>query len=390
MVKEAMLMKEVWVPSESPFTFSEQIKDGEKKFILKGLMLPFGKISRNSVLYNIDSIKEKYKQLIGRPLMYNHKVDGEMLPKGHFVNSWIEDDGWHYEADIDPNEKEFIRKLQRGDLRHVSIQLVGGKVLERLNNTGQSYTEAWVKDIIEGSVVPAPGFLDTTARFAEALHPKKRFKELRNPEDYPKDVWNKAQDMTVRDADKFLDDYDKTHKEDVTTTTGDGAIQPTQTLEDKKKVKEGLGEQRYDEIEKYLRNLAKQGVDINKAIKQAASKFGYSTIEIEEVADGIDEFYFEKMKLKEDNIYDDVNLNGLADKKNITEKDVDPKELEMGIKVEMEHTGDKEIAKKIALDHLAEIKDYYTRLAKMEQEAEAESIVDEIGEKEVEEMISNY
>ena len=60
---------------------------------------------------------------------------------------------------------------------------------------------------------------------------------------------------------------------------------------------------------------------------------------------------------------------GKANEKKITEKDVDAKELEMGMKVEMEHTTSKDVAKKIALDHLAEIKDYYTRLAKMEDEA---------------------
>jgi len=48
----------------------------------------------------------------------------------------------------------------------------------------------------------------------------------------------------------------------------------------------------------------------------------------------------------------------------------DPKELEMGIKVEMEHTTDKLISRKIAYDHLAEFSDYYSRLNKMETEAE--------------------
>lgn len=59
---------------------------------------------------------------------------------------------------------------------------------------------------------------------------------------------------------------------------------------------------------------------------------------------------------------------GRSHEKKITEKDVDAKELEMGIVVEYEHTTNKDIAKKIALDHLAEIKDYYTRLAKMEEQ----------------------
>lgn len=60
---------------------------------------------------------------------------------------------------------------------------------------------------------------------------------------------------------------------------------------------------------------------------------------------------------------------GRSYEKKVTEKDVDADELEMGIAVEMEHTVNKDIAKKIALDHLAEIKDYYTRLKKMEDKA---------------------
>ena len=50
------------------------------------------------------------------------------------------------------------------------------------------------------------------------------------------------------------------------------------------------------------------------------------------------------------------------------EKDVDAKELKKGIKVEMEHTDDKEEAKKIALQHLAEVSDYYTKLEKHVEE----------------------
>jgi Protein of unknown function (DUF5661) len=38
----------------------------------------------------------------------------------------------------------------------------------------------------------------------------------------------------------------------------------------------------------------------------------------------------------------------------------------MGIKVEGEHTSNKEIARHIALAHLKELPDYYTRLKKME------------------------
>ena len=64
---------------------------------------------------------------------------------------------------------------------------------------------------------------------------------------------------------------------------------------------------------------------------------------------------------------------GRADEKGITEKDVDPKQLAMGIEIEKEHTDDKEMAKQIALDHLAELPDYYTRLKEMEKQGEKET-----------------
>lgn len=60
---------------------------------------------------------------------------------------------------------------------------------------------------------------------------------------------------------------------------------------------------------------------------------------------------------------------------NLQADDVNPLELEMGIQVEMEHVKNalfddeikRNIAMDIALDHLSEIKDYYTRLNSMEK-----------------------
>ena len=42
-------------------------------------------------------------------------------------------------------------------------------------------------------------------------------------------------------------------------------------------------------------------------------------------------------------------------------------ELDKGIKAEIEHTKDEDMAAEIALDHLSEMPDYYTRLEKMEK-----------------------
>jgi len=62
-------------------------------------------------------------------------------------------------------------------------------------------------------------------------------------------------------------------------------------------------------------------------------------------------------------------FSGRAEEKDVSDEDVDSDELSMGIVVEMEHTSSVAMSKRIALDHLAEISDYYTRLKNMEEEA---------------------
>lgn len=56
----------------------------------------------------------------------------------------------------------------------------------------------------------------------------------------------------------------------------------------------------------------------------------------------------------------------IADKHGINVDQV-MKQLDMGVKVEKEHTKDTGLAKKIALQHLDEFPDYYTRLKKAEK-----------------------
>lgn len=60
-------------------------------------------------------------------------------------------------------------------------------------------------------------------------------------------------------------------------------------------------------------------------------------------------------------------LAGLSNK--YPDVKIDLGQLEKGIKVEMEHTSNKQVALKIALDHLAEISNYYDLLAEMEDKA---------------------
>lgn len=69
------------------------------------------------------------------------------------------------------------------------------------------------------------------------------------------------------------------------------------------------------------------------------------------------------------NIKKSPSLESIA-KKHKTTVDVVENQLKKGIKVEMEHTTDKGEAKIIALQHLDEFPDYYTRLIKMEKKSE--------------------
>jgi len=65
---------------------------------------------------------------------------------------------------------------------------------------------------------------------------------------------------------------------------------------------------------------------------------------------------------------DNLTIADIAKMYNVSIDNIQ-KELNIGINIEMEHTKNKTIALEIALDHLSEFPDYYTRLVKMEKKA---------------------
>lgn len=77
---------------------------------------------------------------------------------------------------------------------------------------------------------------------------------------------------------------------------------------------------------------------------------------------------------------DSLSIEDIAKKFN---KSVDfiKKQIELGIKIESEHTNDMERAREIAMDHLSEIPDYYDRLIPMEKKAEKEYLREHIKER---------
>lgn len=65
---------------------------------------------------------------------------------------------------------------------------------------------------------------------------------------------------------------------------------------------------------------------------------------------------------------DQILVGGDGD--NITPKDVDPKELAMGLQEEKEHTDNKAIRQEISLDHLSKNDKYYTELKQIDKAAQ--------------------
>jgi hypothetical protein len=62
------------------------------------------------------------------------------------------------------------------------------------------------------------------------------------------------------------------------------------------------------------------------------------------------------------------SVEQIAKKHKVSVSDIE-KQLDIGVPIEHEHTKDKDLAKDIALQHLGEFPDYYTRLSKMEKSA---------------------
>lgn len=78
---------------------------------------------------------------------------------------------------------------------------------------------------------------------------------------------------------------------------------------------------------------------------------------------GVDKNKFEEAVYK---LAQDIFSAGKFNESGMSEDDFDEHELEMGINIEMEHTRNPLIAKRIAMDHLAEFPTYYTALEEME------------------------
>lgn len=127
-------------------------------------------------------------------------------------------------------------------------------------------------------------------------------------------------------------------------------------------------------FEKYLMNIADQAMDPLSA-KLTNDTYTKDLVDIALLLSSTSNSINEQ-KIKGGKA-DNLSVDDIAKKFDIKPSKV-KKELNMGIKVELEHTKNKETAKEIAMDHLSEIPDYYTRLSKMEKDGNSDWVNESI------------
>jgi len=165
-------IKEKWINAEVA-SFKETINPntGKKEFFLETIVVPFNKISRNGVKYNESSVVGTHKQVIGRPLMHNHVLEGkDTLPRGEWVDAWVTSEAMHARAIIYPTayNNEYLEYLSNATSPRVSLQITGDAE-QKKNSEGKYYQEAKVIDWLEISTVNVAGFDEAKASFAIAM-----------------------------------------------------------------------------------------------------------------------------------------------------------------------------------------------------------------------------
>ena len=176
MARKIWFGKSLWQETES-FAIKEGIdpKTQQKAFYIEGTAITANKPTRNGIAYTLESMEKTYKGLIGKPILDSHQDTSYRHVLGHVENAWVDNGVLKYRANLDPEEKDLIRKIQRKDINSVSIQVLCGDAEELTSSmSGDPFINAQVQEFLELSIVTIPGSQDTTMQLVEAFHPEMR------------------------------------------------------------------------------------------------------------------------------------------------------------------------------------------------------------------------
>jgi hypothetical protein len=149
---------------KNKFLFSEKTnfsKDKNEDYMMTARIVPFGIISRNGVMYDKESVIKTHKNLVGKPVLFNHKKDEDNTPpRGEWIGTEIRNDGMYGTAKIfnTTYNQNLIEYLLKSKNATVSLEIFG-KAEKRIDeDTGIQYNVAFIKEWLESSIVNLPGF----------------------------------------------------------------------------------------------------------------------------------------------------------------------------------------------------------------------------------------
>ena len=155
-------------------TESLQVTPTSSGISISGAALPFGQVSRNGMTYIKESVEQVAHTFVGASMLFNHNQDYSI---GHIKNAYVEGGQMMYEADLDPDD-EVVRKIKRGDINKVSVQVAFDP--QKSYTDDQGVTHAWVTEGYEISAVTIPGFVDTSIQMQENFKQEVKNKEHSN------------------------------------------------------------------------------------------------------------------------------------------------------------------------------------------------------------------
>lgn len=214
-------------------------KDGKEEVIISGNAMPLGAMSRNKVKYRDKSVKKNYKTLEGVAFLNGHDPTQSL---GHVQEVGINETHITYKANVDPEEKNYIRKVERKDIRHVSV----GCMVDKVEFMEDGSVECDVVEFVELSAVTVAGFQNTSAEkeglhnltiLTEAFGNEEQIEKLKGK--YKDKDKEKEADDKDKDDDEEADDDDKDKEKEADDEDDDDKEKEGDDSDDKDKEKEG-------------------------------------------------------------------------------------------------------------------------------------------------------
>jgi len=318
-----------WIYSEA--LSLNKNSDDKGNYELKTMIVPFGKISRNGVMYDRESIEKTAPQIVGKPLMYNHLTEGEVYPRGEWTAYEIREGGlWGtaivYNTDYN---KSLIEYLSKAENAHVSLQVIGDAEQKKEAITGQNYSLAKINNWLEISIVPVEGFEQAKVdsfecMVAESFKQKESIIVNTSKEDINTSTASgvlttailnkKEEDKEGIILDTEKDEIkDKEVKEEL-TPDNNNVIETTQEVpEDKKEIEESIKKEEYDSTMEDVTSILEDLKNRITALEQ--NSIAKESVEEDEKDD----------KLKESD--DDVTKDDELKKSNDDETETDKPEI---------------------------------------------------------------